>query len=86
MRSALARKIQTCCSGDAKFFASLTEEAPKKVKTLRKQCAVVILTLTVAISAYAGQTNTPGYATDSATPPLTDVTTAVILTVVTTVP
>jgi hypothetical protein len=45
--------------GDAKFFASLTRRH-RKVKTLRKQCGVVILTLILAVSAYAGQIQGPG--------------------------
>ena len=57
------------------------------MKTLRKQCAVAILTLTLAVSAYAGQTNCPGAVGDnSTTNPLTDVTTSLIVTVVTLVP
>jgi hypothetical protein len=71
-------------------FCITHEEAPKKVKTLRKQCAVVILTLTLAISAYAGQTDTPGYAsgtgTGTGTNPLTEVSTTVIVTVVRVIP
>jgi hypothetical protein len=90
MHAALARKIQTCCSGDANFFASLTRRHRKKVKTLRKQCAVVILTLTMAVSAYAGILQTPGCVgtggTDTTTNQLTDVTTTIIVTIVTTVP
>jgi len=62
------------------------------VKTLRKQCAVVILTLMLAISVYAGQTNCPGAVaeTGTTTTPLADatntVTTTVILTVITVIP
>jgi hypothetical protein len=59
----------------------------EKVKTLRKQCAVVILTLTMAVSAYAGILQTPGCAdSGSTTTPITDVVTTVIVTVVTLVP
>jgi hypothetical protein len=46
-------------------FCISHEEAPKKVKTLRKQCAVMILTLTLAFSAYAGQIQGPGAVTDT---------------------
>ena len=69
-------------------FCITHEEEPKKVKTLRKQMAVVILTLTLAFSAFAGQTQTPGAVADNGTttPPLCTVITQVILTVVSIVP
>jgi hypothetical protein len=69
-------------------FCITHEEEPKKVKTLRKQLAVVILTLTLAISAFAGQTQTPGAVADNGTttPPLCNVITQLILTVVSIVP
>jgi hypothetical protein len=84
----LQERFKTAVVGDAKFFASLTEEAPKKVKTLRKQCAVVILTLTMAFSAHAGILQTPGCVTgdNSTTPSLTDIAITLILTVVKVVP
>jgi hypothetical protein len=85
----LQERFKPVVVGDAKFFASLTRRHREKVKTLRKQCAVVILTLTMAISAYAGILQTPGYAggsTGDNTTSLTDVVTTVIVTVVTTVP
>ena len=57
------------------------------MKTLRKQCAVAILTLTMAVSTYAGILQTPGCASGgSTTDPLTDVATSLIVTVVTIVP
>ena len=57
------------------------------MKTLRKQCAVVILTLTMAVSAYAGIVQTPGcVGGGGSTNLLTDVVTGVIVTVVTIVP
>ena len=53
------------------------------MKTLRKQCAVVILTLTLAVSAYAGQLNCPGATgTGTTTTLLADV----IVTVITVIP
>lgn len=69
-------------------FCITHEEELKKVKTLRKQLAVVILTLTMAVSAYAGILQCPGAAADTGTttPPLPDVITTVILTVVSIVP
>jgi hypothetical protein len=71
-------------------FCITHEEAPRKVKTLRKQCAVVILTLTLAITAFAGQTNCPGAVsgtgTGTSTTSLTDVVTEVIVTVVSVIP
>jgi len=59
----------------------------ENVNTLRKQCAVVILTLTLAISAYAGQTNCPGVVAENGTTttPQADVTTTVTTTVILTV-
>lgn len=64
-------------------FCITHEEAPKKVKTLRKQCEVVILTLILAVSAYAGQLNCPGAAgTGTTTTLLADV----IVTVITVIP
>jgi len=62
------------------------------VKTLRKQCAGLILTLTMAVSAYAGILQTPGCVgvgtggTDNTTTQLMDVTTTIIVTIITTVP
>lgn len=59
------------------------------MKTLRKQCAVVILTLTMAVSTYAGILQCPGAVGDTSTgtaTTLTDVATSVIVTVVTIVP
>lgn len=61
------------------------------MKTLRKQCAVVILTLTMAVSAFAGIIDTPGCVGGAGTGAtntnlLTDVTTTLIVTVVTIVP
>ena len=58
----------------------------EKVKTLRKQCAVVILTLTLAVSVYAGQINCPGAVADNGTPTQTAVATSIILTAVSLVP
>ena len=60
------------------------------MKTLRKQCAVAILTLTMAVSAYAGILQTPGAVGGTGgtnnTSTLTDVTTTLIVTIVTIVP
>lgn len=59
------------------------------MKTLRKHCAVVILTLTMAVSAYAGIIDTPGCVGGSNgnnTNLLTDVVTPLIVTVITTIP
>ena len=53
------------------------------MKTLRKQCAIAILTLTLAVSAFAGQTNTPGAVADNGT---TTTLTGVVLTIITIVP
>lgn len=53
------------------------------MSTLRKQCAVVILTLLLAVSAYAGQIQGPGaVGTGTGTTLLTDA----IVTVVTVIP
>jgi len=67
-------------------FCISHEEAPKKVKTLRKQCAVVILTLILAVSAYAGQLNCPGVASGTITGTGTTLLTDVIVTVITVIP
>jgi len=64
------------------------------VKTLRKQSAVVILTLMLAISAYAGHIQSPGAvsgtgtgtSTDSGSTTTTDVVTTVIVTIVSVIP
>lgn len=49
------------------------------MKTLRKQCAVVILTLILAVSAYAGQIQGPGaVGGGTGTTLLTDVIVAVV--------
>ena len=68
-------------------FCISHEEAPRNVKTLRNQCAVVILTLTLAISAYAGQIQCPGAVTDTTDTPLLsdELVTTVVTTVVTVV-
>ena len=59
------------------------------MKTLRKQFAVAILTLTMAVSAYAGILQTPGYVGgtggNDTTNSLTNATT-LIVTIVTIVP
>ena len=53
------------------------------MKTLRKQCAVVILTLILAVSAYAGQIQGPGaVGTGTGTTLIADV----IVTVITVIP
>ena len=54
------------------------------MKTLRKQCEVVILTLILAVSAYAGQLNCPGAASGTGT--ATTLIADVIVTVVTVIP
>ena len=60
------------------------------MKTLRKQFAVAILTLTMAVSAYAGILQTPGYVGgtggNDTTNSLTNATTTLIVTIVTIVP
>jgi len=64
------------------------------VNTLRKQCAVVILTLILAVSAFAGHIQSPGIAsgtstsTDTGTTLLEDTTTTtiVIVTVISVIP
>ena len=66
-------------------FCISHEEAPRKVKTLRKHCAVAILTLTLAVSTYAGQIDTPGAVAQNGTTLLTEVITTVVTTVVTTI-
>ena len=75
--------------GDAKFLHH-SLGGTDKVKTLRKQCAVVILTLTMAVSAYAGIMQTPGYATseNGTTTPAsdTDIAITLVVTVVKIVP
>lgn len=64
-------------------FCISHEEAPKIVKTLRKQCAVVILTLALAVSAFGGQIQGPGaIGTGTGTTLLADV----IVTVITVIP
>jgi len=56
------------------------------VKTLRNQCAVVILTLMLAVSTYAGQIQGPGAVSGTgSTTTLTDVIT-VITTITTVIP
>jgi hypothetical protein len=74
-------------------FCITHEEAPKKMNTLRKQCAVVILTLMLAVSVYAGQIQGPGAVSDTSTGTGTStttlyesVTTTVILTAVSVMP
>ena len=64
-------------------FCISHEEAPRKVKTLRKQCAVAILTLTLAVSTYAGQIQCPGAVAEDGTPLITDLVTTVATTVIT---
>jgi hypothetical protein len=72
-------------------FCITHEEAPK-VKTLRKQSAVVILTLMLAISAYGGHIQSPGAVSDTGTgtstdtSTTTDVVTTVIVTIVSVIP
>lgn len=57
------------------------------MKTLRNQCAVVILTLMLAVSAYAGQIQGPGAVSGTGTTTtLTDVITTVIVTITTVIP
>jgi len=58
------------------------------VKTLRKQCAVAILTLTMAVSAYAGILQTPGSVSsdNGTTPSQTDIAITLIMTVIKVVP
>jgi hypothetical protein len=51
-----------------------------KVKTLLNKCAVAILTLTLAVSASAGQIQCPGVTSGGGTTSTTDITTTVILT------
>lgn len=57
------------------------------MKTLRNECAVVILTLMLAVSAYAGQIQGPGAVSGTGTTTtLTDVITTVIVTITTVIP
>jgi hypothetical protein len=90
-RPLLQERFKTVVVGDAKNFASLTRRH-RKVKTLRKQGAVVILTLLLAISAYAGQIQAPGVAsgtstsTSTGTTLLEDATTTVIVTIISVIP
>ena len=57
------------------------------MKTLRNECAVVILTLMLAVSAYAGQIQGPGAVSGAGTTTtLTDVITTVIVTITTVIP
>jgi hypothetical protein len=62
------------------------------VKTLRKQSAVVILTLMLAFSAHAGHIQSPGVVsgtgtgTGTGTTTLTDVITTTIVTVISVIP
>ena len=57
------------------------------MKTLRKQGAVAILTLMLAVSAYAGQIQNPGAVSGTGTTTtLTDVITSVITTIVSVIP
>ena len=67
-------------------FCISHEEAPRKVKTLRKQCAAAILTLMLAVSTYAGQIDCPGAVTNTTTTLITDVVTAVVVTVASSIP
>ena len=53
------------------------------MNTLRKQCAVVILTFMLAVSAYAGQIQGPGAVSGTGTTTLlTDVVTTLIVSVI----
>jgi hypothetical protein len=71
-------------------FCISHEEAPKKVKTLRKQCAVVILTFMLAVSAFAGQIQgtgaVSGTGTGTSSTSLIDAVTTVIVTIVSVIP
>ena len=87
-RPLLQERFKTVVVGDAKILHH-SRGGTENVNTLRKQCAVVILTLTLAISSYAGQTNAPGAVAETGgttTTPLADVTATVILTVVSVIP
>ena len=87
-RPLLQERFKTVVVGDAKFLHHSRGGTEKKVKTLRKQCAVVILTLMLAVSAYAGQIQGPGAisGTGTGTTTLTDVTTTVIVTIISVIP
>ena len=86
-RPLLQERFKTVVVGDAKFLHHSRGGTEKKVKTLRKQCAVVILTLMLAVSAYAGQIQGPGAVSGTGTTTtLTDVITSVITTIVTVIP
>lgn len=63
-------------------FLHLSRGGTEKVKTLRKQCGVVILTLILAVSAYAGQIQGPGAVGSGTTTLLIDG----ILTIITVIP
>jgi hypothetical protein len=83
-RPLLQERIKTVVVGDAKFL-HLSRGGTERVKTLRKQCAVAILTLMLAVSTYAGQIDTPGAVSQSGTTLLTEVVTTVVTTVITTI-
>jgi hypothetical protein len=81
-RPLLQERFKTVVVGDAKFL-HLSRGGTEKVKTLRKQCAVVILTLVLAVSAFGGQIQGPGaVSTGTTTTLLADV----IVTVITVIP
>jgi hypothetical protein len=82
-RPLLQERFKPAVVGDAKFL-HLSRGGTERVKTLRKQCAVAILTLMLAVSTYAGQIDTPGAVAQNGTTLLTDVVTTVVTTAVTT--
>jgi hypothetical protein len=79
-----ARPIRLVSLNFAKFL--LTHLGGSKVKTLRQISAVTILSLTLAVSVMAGQTDTTGAPAPAPTPTstttqTTSTTTAIVLTV-----
>ena len=60
----MQEQFKTVVVGDAKFL-HLSRGGTEKVKTLRNQCAVVILTLMLAVSAFGGQIQGTGVVTDT---------------------
>jgi hypothetical protein len=85
-RPLLQERFKTVVVGDAKILHH-SRGGTEKVKTLRNQCAVVILTLMLAVSAYAGQIQGPGAVSGTGTTTtLTDVITTVIVTITTVIP
>ena len=63
------------------------------MQTLRQMCAISVLTMALAISVFAGQIHSPGKADpppptpgETSTPPTSDLTTSIILTIIGLIP